>query len=207
MDFERRARFQNQVVAAIECITTATSGRGSPGMTPWPALAPIKSQLDSWEYEFAVLPKRIENARNTITTLIQQRNEELNLDIAESSRRMTEAAMQDSASMRTIAILTMVFLPGTAVASFFSVSMFDWSAESGSAVATQWLWVFFIVAAPLTIVVLGIWYVLAKRKERAALLSFRTANPEGTAGFLAQRHGSSDDVEMQAVQPASKDED
>ncbi|KAK5118748.1 hypothetical protein LTR85_007954 [Meristemomyces frigidus] len=206
MNLERRARFQKQVVAAIECITMATSGRGGPGVTPWPALAPIKSQLDSWEYEFEVMPKRIENARSTITTLIQQRNEELNLDIAESSRRMTEAAMQDSASMKTIAILTMVFLPGTAVASFFSMSMFDWSADDGNALATRWLWIFFVVAAPLTIAVLGIWYVLAKRKERQALLRFRTSHPEEAAGLLAQRRGPSDDVEMQAVRPVSKGE-
>ena len=58
-----------------------------------------------------------------IFNLIVQRDMRLNLqmahtslEIAETSRRIAEASMKDSASMKTIAILTMVFLPGTAVA-------------------------------------------------------------------------------------------
>lgn len=39
-----------------------------------------------------------------------------NLEIAQTSRQIAEATMRDSAAMRTIAILTMIFLPGTAVA-------------------------------------------------------------------------------------------
>ena len=39
-----------------------------------------------------------------------------NLEIAASAREIAKATMSDSASMKTIAILTMVFLPGTAVA-------------------------------------------------------------------------------------------
>jgi len=44
-------------------------------------------------------------------------------DIAEASARMAEATMKDSASMKTIAILTMLFLPGTAVAVSDMLSM------------------------------------------------------------------------------------
>jgi hypothetical protein len=39
-----------------------------------------------------------------------------NLEIAQSARQIAEATMRDSAAMRTIAVLTMLFLPGTAVA-------------------------------------------------------------------------------------------
>jgi hypothetical protein len=39
-----------------------------------------------------------------------------NLEIARSARQIAEATMRDSAAMRTIAVLTMLFLPGTAVA-------------------------------------------------------------------------------------------
>lgn len=41
---------------------------------------------------------------------------QLNLEIAQNSREIAEATLRDSSAMRTIAILTMVFLPGTAVA-------------------------------------------------------------------------------------------
>lgn len=200
VELERRARFQKQIIAAIESVTAASRH----GSSPWPPLAPIKSQMESWEFDFQTAPKRIDNARGTITTLIQQRNEETNLEIAESSRRMTEAAMQDSASMKTIAILTMVFLPGTAVASFFSMSMFDWSAESGSGLASRWVWVFFVVATPLTGLVLLAWYLWGKRKEREALMRFRTLSSETAEVPLQDHDGLSDDMEMHTVRPSSK---
>lgn len=58
-----------------------------------------------------------------ITTLLLHRDAQLtmlitrqNIDIANSSRCTAEATRLDSQSMKTIAILTMVFLPGTFVA-------------------------------------------------------------------------------------------
>jgi hypothetical protein len=36
--------------------------------------------------------------------------------MARSARQIAQATMRDSAAMRTIAVLTMLFLPGTAVA-------------------------------------------------------------------------------------------
>lgn len=44
----------------------------------------------------------------------------LNLRLAKSTARVAEATRQDSAAMKTIAILTLTFLPGTAVAVSFS---------------------------------------------------------------------------------------
>lgn len=40
----------------------------------------------------------------------------INLQIAESSRQVALATQEDSASMTTIAVMTMIFLPGTFVA-------------------------------------------------------------------------------------------
>ena len=108
-----------------------------------------------------------------IFDLIVQHNQQVNLEIgranmeiAESSRRIAEATMSDSASMKTIAILTMVFLPGTAVASFFSMTMFNWGASSGQDVVTRWLWIYFVAAVPLTAIVLAIWWICARRREK-----------------------------------------
>lgn len=80
--------------------------------------------------------------------IIAQRDNKLNIQLAESSRKiaeesrldnllnvklakataqMAEETRQDSAAMKTIAVLTLTFLPGTAVATFFSMNnMFNW---------------------------------------------------------------------------------
>ncbi|PMD27018.1 hypothetical protein NA56DRAFT_562050, partial [Hyaloscypha hepaticicola] len=70
--------------------------------------------------------------------------------IAEDTRR-------DSSSMKTIAVLTLVFLPATAMASIFSMSMFNWQAQDGGTVVSSKIWIYVVVAVVLTCVVLIIW--------------------------------------------------
>ncbi|EMD00642.1 hypothetical protein BAUCODRAFT_43050, partial [Baudoinia panamericana UAMH 10762] len=76
----------------------------------------------------------------------------------ESSQRIAHATLSDAASMKTIAILTMLFLPGTAVASFFSIQMFNWNAGDSRQIASPWVWVYFVIAVPLTTGVMIAWW-------------------------------------------------
>lgn len=71
----------------------------------------------------AAFSSRIATARAMVfnSMLLQNQQESLqmkrlNVEIAISSRRIAEATLRDAASMRTIAVMTMVFLPGTAIA-------------------------------------------------------------------------------------------
>jgi uncharacterized membrane protein len=74
--------------------------------------------------------------------------------------------------MKTIAVLTLVFLPATAMAvsypsdnrcnvltsqSIFSMSMFNWQAQDGGTVVSSKIWIYVVVAVVLTCVVLIIW--------------------------------------------------
>ncbi|KAE8453913.1 hypothetical protein EG329_007689 [Mollisiaceae sp. DMI_Dod_QoI] len=76
----------------------------------------------------------------------------LSIMIAEDTRR-------DSSSMKTIAVLTLFFLPATATASVFGMSMFDWKAKTGDTVVSRRFWIYIVVAIPLTLVVLFAWLV------------------------------------------------
>jgi Mg2+ and Co2+ transporter CorA len=44
---------------------------------------------------------------------------------------LAEAAARDSRAMKTLALITTMFLPATFVATLFSVSMFSWMAGQG----------------------------------------------------------------------------
>ncbi|KAK0288060.1 hypothetical protein LTR91_008520 [Friedmanniomyces endolithicus] len=159
---ERRARLQSQLLTSISLLTATHPHFKSHPV--YPPLAPLHSALSAWQFDLATLPRRIASSRAAITFLLQQRNAGLNLRIAEASREMTQAALRDNATMKAIAILTMVFLPSMAVATFLSMSMFSWS--SGGEVGSKWLWVFFAVAGPLTGGVVGGWWVWTRRFER-----------------------------------------
>lgn len=54
--------------------------------------------------------------RPQIYNLIAQRQNQVNMEIAAESRTISAASKRDNSAMRTIAVVTMVFLPGTFVA-------------------------------------------------------------------------------------------
>lgn len=59
--------------------------------------------------------------------------------------------------MKTIAIMTMVFLPGTFLAALFAVPSLDWT---GPKVITSNFWVYWAVTIPFTLVVFIAWMIL-----------------------------------------------
>ncbi|KAG4431984.1 hypothetical protein IFR05_012535 [Cadophora sp. M221] len=94
--------------------------------------------------------KIVDGQIQTLYNLLAQRDNKLNYTIAEASRR-------DSTAMKTIAIVTMVFLPGAYIATLFSMSMFNWHAASGEHVLSNNFWVYWAVTLPITTIVLLIW--------------------------------------------------
>ncbi|KAM7218325.1 hypothetical protein V8F06_006248 [Rhypophila decipiens] len=79
--------------------------------------------------------------------------------------RMTRAAVLDSSAMKTLALVTAVFLPPTFVATLFSMSMFDWQAgqasssgASGQTVVPQF-WIYWAISIPMTVLILLAWRI------------------------------------------------
>ncbi|KAF2216609.1 hypothetical protein CERZMDRAFT_93902 [Cercospora zeae-maydis SCOH1-5] len=135
-----------------------------------------------------MMPRRIDNQSQAIFNYRAQRDNQINLQVAESSRKiaeesridnllnvklarvtaqMAEETRQDSAAMKTIATMTLIFLPGTAVASFFGMDgMFNWTPSESQSLASPYIWVFFVVTIPLTLVVYGLWLWWFDRMEK-----------------------------------------
>jgi hypothetical protein len=76
--------------------------------------------------------------------------------------------------MRIIAAVTLIFLPGTFVATIFSTGLFDWSSgdptpagsddaegSGGGKLVSKYLWVYFMLTGVLTAVVLIGWGVFS----------------------------------------------
>ena len=79
------------------------------------------------------------------------------------------ATQQESLSLKTISLVTMFFLPGTFLATLFSVPLLKWNLEKfpeGS------FWIYWTFAIPLTLMTFGTWWVwtyLLERKVRNAV--------------------------------------
>lgn len=83
--------------------------------------------------------------------------------------RMAVASSRDSSSMKALAVITAIFLPGEFLGTLFGMSMFDWlgpdeddndsgaGSEGNIPRFGQHFWPYWATAIPLTLVILFIW--------------------------------------------------
>ncbi|KAF1932880.1 uncharacterized protein M421DRAFT_1459 [Didymella exigua CBS 183.55] len=120
--------------------------------------------------------------------LANQRMAVLNQNIAEVSQQtaidtalIAEQTQQDSASMITLAAVTMVFLPGTFVCTIVSTNFFDFGDE-GLHVSGKW-WVLVVVALPLTLIVFGVWWKWRDRRIQKNKRPYASKQKEANPGL------------------------
>ncbi|KAK1750482.1 hypothetical protein QBC47DRAFT_438852 [Echria macrotheca] len=105
-------------------------------------------------------------ARATDTDYLQERARTqlqvifnlINHHEASTSRQIAAAAKEDSASMRVLALMTVVFLPGTFFAALFSVPTLRWSEDS---VMGPRFWVYWAFTLPCTLSLVLVIYGLS----------------------------------------------
>lgn len=96
---------------------------------------------------------------------------------AEYSASLAADSKRDSTAMKAIAIITTVFLPATFLATFFSMSMFDWDANnSSSPKVSKYIWVYWVIAIPMTVVVMFLWVWLSRLENRNPVKRSRRVN-------------------------------
>jgi len=84
----------------------------------------------------------------------------------ETNVQIALATSRDSRHMRSIAIVTMVFLPGTFFATVFSMTFFNWFGTNG-AVVSPYLWIYILFTVFFTLLTLGSWwYFVSYRHSR-----------------------------------------
>ena len=99
--------------------------------------------------------------------MITQQETRVSIQVAQDSRTLASATREDSNAMKTLAAVTVVFLPSTFVAALFSTPLFHWSPEnSGNSVVSKQFWIFWATSIPLTIVTLGAWVIWIRIQSR-----------------------------------------
>jgi hypothetical protein len=78
-----------------------------------------------------------------VYAILQQRDNEINHHYA--------------ADMRVITAITLVFLPGTFVATLFSTSFWNFDPHATGPMVSRWVWLYFVITLALTLIVLGVW--------------------------------------------------
>ena len=84
----------------------------------------------------------------------------INIEVAKASKELAEAARKDSSSMKTVAVLTMAFLPATFLAALFSVPSLGWDEHKPEKFTIYW-----VCVIPVTIVTFALWAGFTQRGE------------------------------------------
>ncbi|KAG0645260.1 hypothetical protein D0Z07_8842 [Hyphodiscus hymeniophilus] len=113
-----------------------------------------KLLFNSTNLRLKSLEKRTQNMINLSFNLVTQ-----------ADSRIMKA---DSSSMKTIAAMTLVFLPCTAVATIFSTPFFYLSSElnEGPIRMSPYFWLIWVIAIPLTLLVMYAWYRYQSRLQQ-----------------------------------------
>ncbi|KAK7739750.1 hypothetical protein SLS53_005720 [Cytospora paraplurivora] len=104
----------------------------------------------SLETDRTILEMRCKALVDIIYSKMAQEDNNLNA-------RMAVASSRDSSSMKALAVITAIFLPGDFIASLFGMSIFDWQPENGDSVVSSRFWIYWCLTIPLTIVILVLW--------------------------------------------------
>ncbi|KAF7184772.1 hypothetical protein CNMCM7691_006330 [Aspergillus felis] len=111
------------------------------------AIPVLKRQADAYEAYLRYLGDRAGKLSSVLIALLGHEDAEINLKIAVSMK-------SDSASMKTVAIMTMAFLPATFFAALFAVPSLQWGTED---VVQKNFWVYWAFTLPTTAAVFLLW--------------------------------------------------
>ncbi|KAH8900803.1 hypothetical protein GQ53DRAFT_835683 [Thozetella sp. PMI_491] len=121
-------------------------------------LLELKKEYDSQIRECKALTEGTSLATRLQWNQITRRDTKASLEIASITKR-------DGMHMRFIAFLTMLFLPGTFAASFFSMTFFDWNAKENANILSPYIWIYVLVSLVITGCLMTGWYRFTRQAK------------------------------------------
>ncbi|KAI9823575.1 MAG: hypothetical protein M1832_002356 [Thelocarpon impressellum] len=168
LDFGRLHRLAKDVIQALEVVEVAirsitTMQKAHEGIAfDDSERAAAQHAQEAQEYHRMTF----QGAATRITTLEKRLNNQINLAFNLVQQRDARTALRDSNSMTSIAILTLVFLPSTAIATIFSMPFFMPEAKESALQISPSLRYFWAFSVPITFAALLTWYVIRKMVNR-----------------------------------------
>ncbi|KAI4940347.1 hypothetical protein J4E86_010981 [Alternaria arbusti] len=141
----------------------------------------LKGQTQSSELQACYLQERGRTQQAVIFNLLTR-------DDAKSSKDIALAARKDSYSMKTIAIMTMIFLPPTFFATLFAMPLLKWDEPK---VIQPSFGIYWAASIPTTVAVLLIWHWMSSEK---------TIFADAWRWNKHERHEVDEDIDLEEAQ-------
>ncbi|OIW25551.1 hypothetical protein CONLIGDRAFT_684100 [Coniochaeta ligniaria NRRL 30616] len=118
-------------------------------------LRSMKSSSELRQFQRRNLQLRAEARIAMLYSRISQRDSKVSINVAEQSHRIAKTTREDSRVVRSIAVVSFMFLPATFVAAILSTGLFDFQPDE--LVVSKYWWVFVSFAVALTALVVLAW--------------------------------------------------
>ncbi|KAF7552305.1 hypothetical protein G7046_g7443 [Stylonectria norvegica] len=169
---ERKSKTLGQLMEFVQNTLEASSSQVNPEGNKLMKnhITVLQDRLGLQALETKYTLRRVQIQIGALVNLIAQEDSINNFDIALSSHR-------DASSMKTLAVVTMFFLPGSFISALFSTSCFDWddANKQGSNISvrtTPQFGLYWAITVPLTIVTfilyfMWLWWQTTKREQQS----------------------------------------
>ncbi|KAH8171585.1 corA-like mg2+ transporter protein [Sarocladium implicatum] len=109
----------------------------------------LEHMLESLQYRAASNHERLHNEIQLTFNLVTQNDARTSLDLSRAMRT-------DGAATKALTFIAAAFLPATFICALFSMSFFNYEADSGWVMSGK-IWIYFAFSIPITILSVGLW--------------------------------------------------
>ncbi|KAL3477956.1 hypothetical protein BJX99DRAFT_115945 [Aspergillus californicus] len=133
----------------------------------------VEEEFDRFENQMTYFKSSVEDVARRVERLLDLLFNMSSRVNTESNTKMTKYAMHESASMSTISVVTMLFLPGTFISSILGANIVSGPSRGGGddprdlrlLVSSQW-WILLVATVSLTIATFIGWHWMRKRSKK-----------------------------------------
>ncbi|KAF3022626.1 hypothetical protein E8E14_013883 [Neopestalotiopsis sp. 37M] len=166
----------------------------------------VTSQAKTCTSVAQALKERVQSQTNLIFSLISSEENRISRHVAEESAKVAISSKRDSMAMKTVAVLTMIFLPGTFVAAFLSMPLFEWNADTGAyPSSTPFQWIYWAITLPLTIILMIGWRAWWAIEEKSWRLELEQVEMENRQKLLNRPSDGRVSIETSGLSDISRD--
>ncbi|OCL02180.1 hypothetical protein AOQ84DRAFT_443530 [Glonium stellatum] len=113
-----------------------------------------------------LMQKRSQETLTMLGVALNLRIQATALGINNNMLNLAQDTVDDSATVRVITIVTLVYLPASFAASLLGTNLFVFQTMEGSSFQVSGkFWVFFVIAIPLTVLTVGGWFIYTCKRR------------------------------------------
>ncbi|PYH93159.1 hypothetical protein BO71DRAFT_382203 [Aspergillus ellipticus CBS 707.79] len=126
-------------------------------------LASHKANLEGHIRSIGVLERKAQGISDLLAVALSQKNQAVTISINQSMLDLTNEGFDENATVKVVTLVTLIYLPASFVSTVLGMNMFDF-ADGGKFLISPQFWIFVVLAVPLTLLTLAMWYLVTKRK-------------------------------------------